>query len=60
MAQESVLRIVIDSRNAERNARAVAGELDNLTKKGDQAEIKQAFMDTGKSCKGCHDVYKKD
>lgn len=44
MAQESVLRIVIDSRNAERNARAVAGELDNLTKKGDQAETQMTSM----------------
>lgn len=44
MAQESVLRIVIDSRNAERNARAVAGELENLTKKGDQAETQMTAM----------------
>lgn len=44
MAQESVLRIVIDSRNAERNARAVASELDNLTKKGDQAETQMTAM----------------
>jgi cytochrome c556 len=28
--------------------------------KGDINEIKQAFGDTGKSCKGCHDAYKKD
>lgn len=28
--------------------------------KGDKKEIKKAFMNTGKSCKGCHDVYKKD
>ena len=27
---------------------------------GDKKEIKKAFMNTGKSCKGCHDVYKKD
>ena len=26
----------------------------------DQNQIKQAFGNTGKSCKGCHDVYKKD
>ncbi|QHI16253.1 tape measure protein [Acinetobacter haemolyticus] len=44
MAQESVLRIVIDSKNAERNARAVAGELENLTKKGDQAETQMTAM----------------
>lgn len=44
MAQESVLRIVIDSRNAERNARAVAGELENLTKKGDQADAQMNAM----------------
>lgn len=44
MAQESVLRIIIDSRNAERNARAVASELENLTKKGDQAETQMTAM----------------
>ncbi|TSH74882.1 tape measure protein [Acinetobacter sp. RF15A] len=44
MAQESVLRIVIDSRNAERNARAVASELENLTKKGDQTETQMTAM----------------
>lgn len=44
MAQESVLRIVIDSRNAERNARAVASELENLTKKGDQADAQMNAM----------------
>ena len=37
MAQESVLRIVIDSRNAERNARALANELGNIERKGDFA-----------------------
>ena len=37
MAQESVLRIIIDSRNAERNARALARELDSSEKKGDFA-----------------------
>lgn len=46
MTQESVLRIVIDSRNAERNARAVASELENLTKKGDQAETQMTAMGT--------------
>ncbi|MCW8041017.1 tape measure protein [Acinetobacter entericus] len=37
MAQESVLRIVIDSRNAERNAHALANELESIGKKGDFA-----------------------
>lgn len=26
----------------------------------DKNKMKQAFMDTAKSCKGCHDAYKKD
>ncbi|QYK00626.1 c-type cytochrome [Shewanella psychrotolerans] len=29
-------------------------------KSDDKNAIKAAFMNTGKSCKGCHDVYKKD
>ncbi len=37
MAQETVLRIVIDSRNAERNAHALANELESIEKKGDFA-----------------------
>ena len=37
MAQESILRIVIDSRNAERNARNVARELQNIERNGDYA-----------------------
>lgn len=37
MAQDSVLRIVIDSRNAERNARNVANELQNIERNGDHA-----------------------
>lgn len=37
MIQESVLRIVIDSRNAERNAHALANELESIEKKGDFA-----------------------
>lgn len=37
MTQESVLRIVIDSRNAERNAHALANELESIEKKGDYA-----------------------
>ena len=34
---ESVLRIVIDSRNAERNARNIANELQNIERNGDYA-----------------------
>ena len=37
MAQESILRIVIDSRNAERNARNIANELQNIERNGDYA-----------------------
>ncbi|MGL5360096.1 MAG: c-type cytochrome [Shewanella sp.] len=37
-----------------------AAILATVAQKGDQTAIKQAFMETGKSCKGCHDVYKKD
>lgn len=37
-----------------------AAILATVAQKGDQTAIKQAFMDTGKSCKGCHDIYKKD
>lgn len=37
MAQESILRIVIDSRNAERNARNIANELQNIERNGDHA-----------------------
>ena len=37
MAQESVLRITIDSRNAERNAHALANELESIERKGDFA-----------------------
>lgn len=37
MAQDSVLRIVIDSRNAERNARNVARELQNIERNGEYA-----------------------
>lgn len=37
MAQESVLRVVIDSRNAERNARNIANELQNIERNGDHA-----------------------
>lgn len=37
MAQESVLRIVIDSRNAERNARNIANELQSIERNGNYA-----------------------
>lgn len=37
-----------------------AAALALITKTTDQTKIKQAFANTGKSCKGCHDVYKKD
>lgn len=29
-------------------------------KSGDKKAVQKAFMDTGKSCKSCHDDYKKD
>ncbi|TCB50955.1 hypothetical protein E0H80_06185 [Acinetobacter sp. ANC 4779] len=44
MTQESRLVIVIDSKNAERNTRAVADELANLTTKGGQAESQMTAM----------------
>ncbi|MGI2173179.1 c-type cytochrome [Shewanella ulleungensis] len=37
-----------------------AAALAVAAKSTDQNLIKQAFANTGKSCKGCHDVYKKD
>ncbi|MCT6584379.1 hypothetical protein N4248_15490 [Acinetobacter baumannii] len=37
MAQESRLVIVIDSQNAERNARNLGNELDSIERKGDFA-----------------------
>ena len=37
MAQESVLRIVIDSSNAERNAQSISRELQNIERTGDFA-----------------------
>ena len=37
MAQESVLRIAIDSRNAERNAQSISRELQNIERTGDFA-----------------------
>lgn len=37
-----------------------AAILATVAQQGDQTAIKEAFMNTGKSCKGCHDVYKKD
>ncbi|OTG78812.1 hypothetical protein B9T23_01715 [Acinetobacter terrae] len=44
MTQESRLVIVIDSKNAERNTRAVADELANLTNKGVQADTQMTAM----------------
>lgn len=37
-----------------------AAKLADAAKGDDKNAIKQAFMNTGKSCKGCHDNYKKD
>ncbi|QLE84617.1 MULTISPECIES: c-type cytochrome [Shewanella] len=37
-----------------------AAKLAVVAQSGDKKAIKQAFGNTGKSCKGCHDVYKKD
>jgi len=37
-----------------------AAALAEVAKGNNQDEIKQAFMKTGKSCKGCHDNFKKD
>jgi cytochrome c556 len=37
-----------------------AAALAVAAKTTDENNIKQAFTNTGKSCKGCHDVYKKD
>ncbi|AZG74248.1 c-type cytochrome [Shewanella livingstonensis] len=37
-----------------------AAALAVAAKSSDRNNIKQAFANTGKSCKGCHDVYKKD
>ncbi|MDO6617517.1 MULTISPECIES: cytochrome c [unclassified Shewanella] len=37
-----------------------AVKLDLAAQTGDKKQIKQAFGNTGKSCKGCHDMYKKD
>lgn len=42
--QASRLVIEIDSRNAERNTRAVANELENLTTKGDKADAQMTEM----------------
>ncbi|MCO8062447.1 tape measure protein [Acinetobacter lwoffii] len=44
MIQESKLRIVIDSRNALKTTNEVAAGLENLTKKGDQAETQMTAM----------------
>ncbi len=37
-----------------------AAKLAVAAQSNDQNAIKAAFMNTGKSCKGCHDVYKAD
>ncbi|CAM4010637.1 c-type cytochrome [Shewanella aquimarina] len=37
-----------------------AAKLAVAAQSDDKNAIKQAFMNTGKSCKGCHDIYKKD
>ncbi len=37
-----------------------AAKLNVAAQTGDKKQIKQAFGNTGKSCKGCHDMYKKD
>ncbi|MBQ4888623.1 MULTISPECIES: c-type cytochrome [unclassified Shewanella] len=37
-----------------------AAKLSVAAQSGDKKQIKQAFGNTGKSCKGCHDMYKKD
>jgi len=37
-----------------------AAALAIAAKSGDKNNLKQAFVNTGKSCKACHDDYKKD
>lgn len=37
-----------------------AATLAQVAQVGDRNDIRKAFGNTGKSCKGCHDVYKKD
>ncbi|UJF23070.1 c-type cytochrome [Shewanella sp. OMA3-2] len=37
-----------------------ATKLAAVAQDADLGQIKKAFGDTGQSCKGCHDVYKKD
>lgn len=44
MTQEAYLRIVIDSRNAQKTTRDVAAGLENLTKKGAQADAQMNAM----------------
>ena len=44
MAQESILRIIIDSRNAERNARNIANELQNIERNGNHASRSMDLM----------------
>lgn len=45
MTQESRLVIVIDSQNAERNAKALADEMSRITERGDSAS--QSTKDRG-------------
>jgi cytochrome c556 len=40
--------------------RAAGGKLASAAATGDPALIKVAFDDMGKSCKGCHDAFRKD
>ena len=47
MAQESILRIIIDSRNAERNARNIANELQNIERNGDYASRSMEAVSVG-------------
>jgi cytochrome c556 len=40
------------------NLYAAVGKLNDAGKSGNEAAIKTAFGDTGKTCKGCHDDYR--
>lgn len=42
------------------NFQDAAANLAKVTQGGDQAASKQAFADTAKACKACHDKYRKD
>lgn len=39
-------------------SRAAVQELATVTQGGDEAAIKAQFVQTGKTCKGCHDTYR--